>query len=234
MVPISYHCRSCDQPVFVGEPHFETNLCEECEAEEKQENSPLSVAGLNSAPLSYLDVHLRAIERYYGDQRAERTGIPYIQHIYEGLIILDLIGASEAAKQAYCLHPIYQLKKNVIEIPIVGQKGYLFSATAVMYAKEYARVANNYLCKKHYKSEDDEVALSTMHEVNHMLIADKVQNRKDFEVYYESQEDKETFDRSENLSQYFKNWLKALDVSEEKYQWFKRILMGLKEGITVE
>lgn len=62
-----------------------------------------------------------------------------------------------------------------------------------------------------------------------MLIADKIQNRKNFEVHYESQPDKELFDRSDNLSQYFKNWLRALDVTEREYQAFKALLVHIEE-----
>ena len=51
-------------------------------------------------------------------------------------------------------------------------------------------------------------------------IADKIQNRKDFELYHEL-----THPRSKELIQYFKNWLEKLGVSEEAYQEYKKRLM---------
>jgi len=46
-----------------------------------------------------------------------------------------------------------------------------------------------------------------------MLVADKVQNRKDFLAYH-----KGTHARSDELDYYFKLWLRRLDISEERYQ----------------
>lgn len=169
--------------------------------------------------------HLLAIKMYYGDTQAKRTGIPYMNHILEGLYILDKINASKEAKEAYCLHPIYQVIRNPEESEVYKVYGHLFNDHSVSLAKEYARVANAYLCKRHYKSKDDVVNLSEVKEVNDMLIADKVQNRKDFECNYESQEDKELFDRSDKLSQYFKNWIKALGLTENDYLEFKKDLI---------
>lgn len=52
-----------------------------------------------------------------------------------------------------------------------------------------------------------------------MLIADKVQNYKDFEIYHKS-----THPRSKELDQYFKNWLQKLNINTDQYQiWSKSI-----------
>lgn len=177
------------------------------------------------------NIHLIAVQEYYGDKTAERTKIPYINHIYEGLLILEQIGASESAKEAYCLHPIYQVERKPLEHEIVKSYGDKFNPHSVELALEYRKRANAYLCKRHYNSENDVVTLSDMPEVNDMLIADKIQNRKDFEVHYESQNDKEVFDRSDRLSQYFKNWLATLGITEEQYQHYKQILIDNKSTI---
>lgn len=169
--------------------------------------------------------HWVAIKEFYGDTKAERTGVPYINHIKEGLYILTEIGATQEAKEAYCLHPIYQTLKRPEEHEIVQKYYHTFNSHSEELAKEYARVANAYLCKRHFKSAEDEITLSEYPEVNDMLIADKVQNRKDFERHYETQTDKEVFDRSERLSQYFKNWTKALGLTEEEYEDYKNLLI---------
>lgn len=46
------------------------------------------------------------IKGYYFDRRAKRSNVFLINHIEEGLVILDVMGASEKAKKAFCLHPI--------------------------------------------------------------------------------------------------------------------------------
>ena len=45
-----------------------------------------------------------------------------------------------------------------------------------------------------------------------MLIADKIQNKKDFELYH-----KGSHPRSMELDHYFNNWLKRLNISEAFY-----------------
>ena len=59
-----------------------------------------------------------------------------------------------------------------------------------------------------------------MQEVNTMLIADKIQNRKDFELYHEK-----THERSIELKEYFSNWLERLGVTEDVYQDMKARLL---------
>jgi hypothetical protein len=53
-----------------------------------------------------------------------------------------------------------------------------------------------------------------------MLIADKIQNRKDFELYH-----KDIHERSDELKQYFFNWLWRLGVWEGNYQEFKKSIL---------
>ena len=76
---------------------------------------------------------------------------------------------------------------------------------------EYRNVANRGLhC--YQVTESSKIYLSPIKEVNDMLIADKVQNRKDFLIYHYG-----THPKSQDLDKYFKNWLEALNISEEKY-----------------
>lgn len=83
-----------------------------------------------------------------------------------------------------------------------------------MLATEYRWTANSYL-SFHPSRPLDEIKLSPLEEVNQMLIADKIQNRKDFEMYHLGKHPS-----SERLQQYFSEWLERLGVSESMYQEF--------------
>jgi hypothetical protein len=65
----------------------------------------------------------------------------------------------------------------------------------------------------------DEIRLSPLKDVNDMLIADKIQNRKDFDLYHKGKHE-----RSEELDEYFKNWFNRLGITEEFYQEMKNEL----------
>ncbi|MBM9579580.1 hypothetical protein JWG45_20755 [Leptospira sp. 201903070] len=142
------------------------------------------------------------IREFYGEKKAERSQVPLIRHIDEGLEILSEIGASEFAKRAFCLHPIFQsdtdLRENHPRASDV--EGYV-----MMLVMEYRKTANSYLSKRTIQSID-EIELSPLLEVNQMLYADKIQNQKDFRIYHAS-----SHGRSQELEEYFKNWLKRLE-----------------------
>ncbi len=83
---------------------------------------------------------------------------------------------------------------------------------------EYRSVANEYLSHRTI-AHVDEIRLSPLPEVNQMLIADKVQNCKDFELYH-----KATHPRSAELDLYFNNWLRRLGITPERYTTLKALL----------
>lgn len=153
----------------------------------------------------------KAISEYYGNQKAKRSKVYLMNHIDEGLAILDWIGASDLAKKAYCIHPLVQsdadLKQNFNQ-KIMST----FDPLALSLAMEYRSVANEYLSFRKIKSIK-EIRLSPLIDVNQMLIADKIQNYKDFLKYH-----KKTHLRSKDLDKYFKNWFKALGVSLKTFK----------------
>jgi hypothetical protein len=168
--------------------------------------------------------HYAAIREFYGDRRANRSGIPLIAHIDEGLCILDHIGSSLHAKEAFCLHPLLQDNDDLIVSMADGSIFQRFSLdpAAIVLAMEYRATANAYL-SHHCAGPHDEIHLSCLRDVNEMLIADKVQNRKDFEIHH--------LDRHENsatLFIYFNNWLRKLGVSEERYQ---ELIRHIRENV---
>ncbi len=148
------------------------------------------------------------IKEYYGDKRTERSHVLLINHIDEGLEILKAINASDDAKKAYCLHPIFQgdedLSKN-------STRAIEFDSKIIMLVMEYRNIANAYLSKRTINTLGD-IVLSPLQEVNHMLIADKIQNFKDFMQYHFA-----SHERSNELFEYFKNWFKKLDIPNELF-----------------
>jgi len=158
--------------------------------------------------------HYEAIRAYYGQRRAERSGVLYIQHIDEGLAVLNAIQASQPACEAYCLHPIVQSNEALVAAFLPDSVLWRFAIDlyAMALTMEYRSVANGYLSTRRIQSLE-QIRLSPLPEVQHMLIADKVQNRKDFERYH-----LDTHPRSAELLQYFKNWLQVLEISESRYQ----------------
>lgn len=156
------------------------------------------------------------IVRYtYGDHVAARTQIHMINHIDEGIFILRKIGASELAMRAYALHPLLQgdddlfdFHQRLMNTSNEEDPVHEISPTVILLATEYRSVANEYLSM----CDSRPIRLSPIKDVNDMLIADKIQNRKDFELFHEGHHD-----RTERLVQYFKEWLIALGITEEKY-----------------
>ncbi len=149
------------------------------------------------------------IVAYYGEQRAARSGVLLMNHIDEGLCLLQAIDAKASAQRAYCLHPLLQSDEALLENFLKLEK---LDNEVIILAMEYRSVANEYLSLR-IISDIGEIRLSPIKEVNDMLIADKVQNRKDFELYHLGHHP-----RSQELSHYFNNWLERLGVSEQEYQ----------------
>lgn len=163
-----------------------------------------------------IDTPYEMICKFYGEREAKRSKVPLINHINEGLIILDILCASHDTKDAYCLHPMLQedgeLSKNACLV--LDHSPY-----TIMLAMEYRSVANEFLRGRVNDVTVGKIRLSPLADVNLMLIADKVQNRKDFEIYH-----KGTHPKSADLEEYFSMWLERLGVSEEQYQSFVKVL----------
>lgn len=164
-----------------------------------------------STPIVCLEYTL--IEQHYGDRTAERSGIPLINHIREGLEVLRQYSAWPTTMQAFCLHPLIQADKDYATNYefLANHQG--VNGAALQLAVEYRNAANAYLCKPETDDWDidrirAEIKFSHIHpQVRKMLIADKVQNMKDFLFAH-----RDTHPRSEQLTKYFQNWLKILGV----------------------
>lgn len=158
-----------------------------------------------------------AIKAHYGDRRAVRSGVPLINHIDEGLRVLRAIGASDEAMDAFCLHPLLQADEDLAKL----MQSHLINSLepyVVVLAMEYRRWANAYLSDKVGYSHagwywtTGAPRTGPLPAVRDMLIADKVQNRKDFELHHFG-----IHPETAKLDFYFRSWLEALGVTEARY-----------------
>lgn len=164
--------------------------------------------------MSYLKntVEYEAISKFYGDEKAKRSQIPLMNHIDEGIDILESISASEFAIRAYLLHPIFQgdleWRSNISRC---GE----FDSHIMALVLEYRKCANSYLCKPYtdeYQLGDLKIFVNIISkDVRDMLYADKIQNRKDFNLYH-----KGSHARSGQLSKYFDLWIEYLNKWEDE------------------
>lgn len=142
----------------------------------------------------------RTIAEFYGDRRAKRSNVPLMNHINEGVDLLRLWGRSQLEIKAYCLHPIVQNSEPVD----------VSWSPAFSLAGEYRDRANSYLCRPEtdYLTTTGQLAgvLGKMYEeCAFLLLADKVQNQKDFRAYHWF-----THKRRLNLEHYFNLWIHTL------------------------
>lgn len=165
-------------------------------------------------------VEYKLISKHYGDRVAKRSQVPLINHINEGLVVLDAIGASYASKRAFCLHPLFQADADLEEN---CHRSVFMAPDIMMLTMEYRSVANEFLSDKMDDIVIEDISwgiadaarvirLSPLQEVNDMLIADKVQNYKDFVTYHQK-----THARTSELDDYFNMWLDRLGVSDKQY-----------------
>lgn len=167
-----------------------------------------------------------AIKNFYGDNTAKRSGVKLINHIHEGLEILDILGSTMDAQRAYCLHPLIQNDAELLEMTF-NDVLFSFSPRVVLLGMEYRQRANDWLSDKvstiawtreggrdvAYVSQTGTPSPGNLTEVKDMLLADKIQNYKDFVLYH-----KETHQRSRELDKYFQEWFVALDITTWEYQ----------------
>lgn len=158
---------------------------------------------------------LHVIEKFYGERKAERSGVPLINHIHEGLRILDYIKASEKAKAAFCLHPMFQHDEDLFNNFSLLK---YFDEEVVAFIMEYRNIANANL-SDNVRTDTlagipiwfgKPISLSPLKEVNDMLIADKVQNYTDFNTYHYGKHI-----RSAELDLYFRTWIETLGVVDK-------------------
>ncbi|MCP3064052.1 hypothetical protein LXT21_35275 [Myxococcus sp. K38C18041901] len=184
--------------------------------------------GMDASALEY-----RAIQAFHGQRRAQRSGVPYMHHIDEGLWVLRALCASDLAQRAYCLHPLVQddddraaawarALATGADLSMPPVDGVSDDPRVLALALAYRETANAALSHRPDLKGPEDIALSTEPEVNDMLRADKVQNYKDFIIHHRG-----THPRSAELERYFQAWLTRLDVSPAQVRHWHEALEHL-------
>jgi hypothetical protein len=149
----------------------------------------------------------RVIQEQYGDQRAARSGVFYMNHIDEGLAVLAGLGATERARRAFCLHPLVQS-----DAALAKYYAYADQLTAdphvLALTLEFRHISGLTPSGRHIARAQD-IPIGPLEEVHDMLRADKLQNYKDFVHYH-----KATHPRADELDRYFRLWLERLEIDE--------------------
>lgn len=152
----------------------------------------------------------QAIQSIYGDQKTlQGNGVPFMNHINEGLHILHRIKASDNAQRAYCLHPIMQVNGLADEFL---SSSYLkeVDPRALVTAGMFANTVNafplgQFISGNLVGNVEEAAGLIKRNDVMDMILAEMVQNYKDF-LNHEGQTDP---DRAE-INEYFLTWLRFL------------------------
>ena len=170
----------------------------------------------------------KAIQAYYGDRRARRSGVLLMNHIDEGLLIMrrqyesrtwnghaDIGKLSQDqfidACKAFCLHPLLQDAdpQHMFLEPLLADSN--ISSRVIAYAMEYRNIANAYLSPRIINGICD-IELGSVPAVLLMLMGDKIQNYKDFLLHHAC-----SHARASELNQYFTNWLIRLGISQATF-----------------
>lgn len=170
--------------------------------------TPIEAVGRHAELWGY-----QLVEKFYGHARTERSRVPLINHIREGVWLMNHLGAEIAAIEAFCIHPLLQADNDLPRhLPSLlkalnNPSGPGFCSPGVLaYAMEYRNIANAGLLTGFLQR--GYVQTSPLPQVNDMLVADKVQNYKDFIQFH-----KATHAKSKELTDYFECWLRTLNVN---------------------
>ena len=173
---------------------------------------------LENSHLEYLEYKL--ISDYYGDQKAKRSNLYLMNHVDEGIAIMLERGASEDAIKAFIAHPMFQDDEHFLDCENLESNIVVANCSkkVILLCAEYRKVANAFLCKPHTDNWDidqiRDVTSIIIKDVHEMLVADKVQNHKDFLQHHAL-----SHPRRSALFNYFNKWFQVLDCQEYAENW---------------
>jgi hypothetical protein len=177
--------------------------------------------------MSYTNSY-QAISKHYAGKTAQKSGLPYMNHIDEGMRILDRIFQTQVVdahgdilRGAWCIHPMVQedsalTDKNTRAL-LVGVE-----SSVLIHAMEYRAMANSYLS---YHRIDQPIYESPLPGITELLLVDKIQNYKDLWNHNPEHE------RFGELVQYFNRWFYWLKPAWSTTSTWHNTLRELTEMI---
>jgi hypothetical protein len=94
----------------------------------------------------------------------------------------------------------------------------LISPRAIVLGMEYRRIANSYTIKNKIRNPES-IEIGSIDKVHKMLVADKIQNKKDFMKYIYMKQDRPSYKKvSEHGLQYFNSWFDRLSIGHDMYE----------------
>ena len=167
--------------------------------------------------------YYNVIDNFYKDMSTSK-GVPYINHINEGVIHLENMKVSNNVVNAFILHPFVQCVnlKGTYKDCLLTEKELEKHINIFEIEPEiafdlllYRKYANSYLCRESTDNYSINEAFNNIKGIVKypntikMLIADKLQNFKDFLQY------RQDHPRKVYLNNYFTHWLNILaNISE--------------------
>ncbi|BBI90576.1 hypothetical protein HYO65_gp184 [Tenacibaculum phage PTm1] len=170
--------------------------------------------------------YIKIIMEAYGDKRTKRTNVPYMNHIFEGMQVINHFKNKytfyelKTALFAYILHPIFQAFDNNHK-QVVDKYINFLKSDVIFNSVSYGHEANSYL-RYHYQDGKDLTFNKYENPIVGLaLIADKIQNFKDLELWYGNS----THEHYDDLEAYFNVWLQNLGISEYDYKKLRNNLI---------
>jgi len=138
---------------------------------------------------------------------SRRSQQSHFIHVRQGIEILRAMKSSYAAQRAFAIHPLLQDKEKLDFYRFRMEN---CSVHAVVLAMEFCALATAGKRPHNPLGKTWMPAVSNVHEVNDMLIADKIQNWVSYKKYHNLYPD---LDKKQMIA-YFNKWFDALGVTQ--------------------
>jgi hypothetical protein len=157
------------------------------------------------------------LEKHYHNEYDNITDRHYMSRVDDALAILTWLGVSDTVKESYLLQPYYYSDysfKMFSGNSMRSMSTFGIDANKIVNAMEFRHTSLSFIPGGDFTK----ITTSSLDVVNKMLIANRIANKIDFELYFSDHSMKNSFE------DYFDNWLLELAVTDNMYNAFKEKL----------